>query len=314
MDAAGNIAIGYNVSSSAARPSIRFTGRCAGDPLGQMTQGEGDLILGTGSQTSTHSRWGDYSMLALDPLDGRTFWFTTEYFQANGSTWRTRVGSFKLDACDAPPATPPSAPTTLVATASSSTQIGLTWQDNANNENGFHIERCTGDGCGNFAQIAQVGANTTSYGDSGLTANTSYSYRVRAFNAAGNSDYSNAGTATTQAAPPPPSSHIGDLDGSGSGQNNWSATVSVLVHDNNHAPVANATVSGSWSNGANGSGSCTTNGTGRCTINKGGIKKATTSVKFTVTAVTASGRPYTASANHDPEADSNGTAITINRQ
>ena len=97
--------------------------------------------------------------------------------------------------------TPPAAPTNLTATAVSSSQINLTWTDSDSTEQGFKIERCTGAGCSDFAQIATVGANVTSYSNTGLTASTSYSYRVRAYNAAGDSDYSNTASAVTQAAP-----------------------------------------------------------------------------------------------------------------
>ena len=97
--------------------------------------------------------------------------------------------------------TPPAAPANLAATAVSSSQINLTWTDSDNTEQGFKIERCTGAGCSDFAQIATVGANVTSYRNTGLTASTSYSYRVRAYNAAGDSGYSNTASAVTQAAP-----------------------------------------------------------------------------------------------------------------
>jgi subtilisin len=95
---------------------------------------------------------------------------------------------------------PPAAPTNLTATAVSSTQINLTWSD-SDTETGFKIERCTGADCSNFTQIATVGTNVTSYSNTGLTASTIYSYRVRAYNTAGDSDYSNIATAITQAAP-----------------------------------------------------------------------------------------------------------------
>jgi hypothetical protein len=88
----------------------------------------------------------------------------------------------------------------------------------------------------------------------------------------------------------------------------------VTVHDSNHAPVANATVSGSWSGGATGSASCTTDAAGRCSVTKGGIKKAQTTVTFSVTGVGPASLNYSAGANHDSDGDSNGTAIVINRQ
>lgn len=105
MDKAGNIALGYSQSSSSTKPSIRYTGRLAGDPPGTMTQGEGTVITGAGAQTDGLSRWGDYSAMTLDPLDGCTFWYTNEYIPADGSfNWRTRIASFVLPGCATPPA------------------------------------------------------------------------------------------------------------------------------------------------------------------------------------------------------------------
>ena len=96
---------------------------------------------------------------------------------------------------------PPVAPTGLTATAASSSQINLAWTDNSNNESGFKIERCQGAGCSNFSQIATVGTNVTTYSNTGLLASTSYTYRVRAYNSAGDSGYSTTTSATTLAAP-----------------------------------------------------------------------------------------------------------------
>ncbi|HEY5593666.1 MAG TPA: DUF11 domain-containing protein, partial [Nitrospiria bacterium] len=100
MDGAGNIALGYSVSSSTTFPSIRYTGRLDGEPLGSMPQGESVLIAGGGSQTSSSSRWGDYSMMAVDPTDDCTFWYTQEYYSTtSNSNWKTRIGSFKFPTC-----------------------------------------------------------------------------------------------------------------------------------------------------------------------------------------------------------------------
>jgi subtilisin family serine protease len=96
--------------------------------------------------------------------------------------------------------TPPAAPANLIATSVSSSQINLTWTDSDNTETGFKVERCTGVGCSDFAQIATVAANAIIYSDTGLTASTSYTYRVSAYNTAGDSDYSNTASAVTQAA------------------------------------------------------------------------------------------------------------------
>ena len=98
--------------------------------------------------------------------------------------------------------TTPAAPDNLSATMASSTRINLTWRDRSDNETGFKIERKKDDG--RYAEIATVTANTTSYSDTGLEANTKYVYRVRAYNAAGNSSYSNEASATTATLPNAP--------------------------------------------------------------------------------------------------------------
>jgi hypothetical protein len=92
---------------------------------------------------------------------------------------------------------PPAAPTNLVASAQSPTQVNLTWADNADNETGFRVERCTGAGCTNFASLAQLAANAATYADTTAVANTTYSYRVFAFNTGGDSQPSNVATVTT---------------------------------------------------------------------------------------------------------------------
>ncbi|MFB3076389.1 MAG: T9SS type A sorting domain-containing protein, partial [Lysobacterales bacterium] len=92
MNGMGDIMMGYSVSSATTHPSIRYTGRLAGDPLNQMTFAEGLIIAGTGSQTSPSGRWGDYSAMTIDPSDDNTFCYTSEYILA--TTWRTRIASF----------------------------------------------------------------------------------------------------------------------------------------------------------------------------------------------------------------------------
>ncbi len=115
--------------------------------------------------------------------------------------------------------------------------------------------------------------------------------------------------------------HVGDLDGSSvsSGPGGkWSATVTITVHDAppGHTPVANATVRGSWSDGASGSAECVTNASanapGQCSITKSNIRRNSGSVTFTVNDVTRGAASYDSGANHDPDLDSNGTSIVIN--
>jgi hypothetical protein len=99
VDANGNTAIGYSTSSTTQFPSIRYSGRLATDPIGKLTQGEAIMFNGTGSQTDTSGRWGDYSMTTIDPADGTTFWHVNEYYATTSSfNWHTRIGKFKLEA------------------------------------------------------------------------------------------------------------------------------------------------------------------------------------------------------------------------
>ncbi len=95
--------------------------------------------------------------------------------------------------------TPPAAPSNLSANALSSSSIGLSWTDNSNNETQFKIERKIGAG-GTYGQITTVGAGVTTFTDTGLSPSTTYYYRVRASNSAGDSAYSNEANATTQSA------------------------------------------------------------------------------------------------------------------
>jgi hypothetical protein len=93
----------------------------------------------------------------------------------------------------------PVAPTALTATAGSKQgQIVLRWTDNSNNESGFRIERCTGANCTNFAPLVTVGAGVNTYTNTGLARRTTYGYRVYAYNASGNSGYSNVSYAATR--------------------------------------------------------------------------------------------------------------------
>ncbi len=112
MDQLGDLAIGFNASSSAIHPEIRYAGRLANDPVNTLAQGETTLIAGAGSQGSGNgNRWGDYSAMTVDPVDDCTFWYTQEYYATNGGSWRTRIGSFKFPTCPAGGGTPTPTPT-----------------------------------------------------------------------------------------------------------------------------------------------------------------------------------------------------------
>jgi hypothetical protein len=105
MNGQGDLAVGYSVSSSSVYPSIRYAGRLAADPLGQLSQGEGSIYAANGSQSGVN-RWGDYSALSVDPTDDCTFWYTQEYNESTNWYWRTKVGSFRVGSCGAGGPTP----------------------------------------------------------------------------------------------------------------------------------------------------------------------------------------------------------------
>jgi hypothetical protein len=104
QDKKGDMGLGYSVvNATSVFPGIRYTGRLSGDPLGQMTLGEGVIINGSGVQTNTNSRWGDYTDITVDPVDDCTFWYVNEYYQTTQAppdrNWQTRIASFKLPGC-----------------------------------------------------------------------------------------------------------------------------------------------------------------------------------------------------------------------
>ena len=95
----------------------------------------------------------------------------------------------------ATPVAPPTAPNGLSATAVAATQINLHWTDTSSNESSFLVERSVSGGA--FVQIGTAAANATTYSDTGVTANKTYTYRIRSTNAGGNSAYSATASAKT---------------------------------------------------------------------------------------------------------------------
>lgn len=106
MDRSGNVAVVYSVSGPATPPSIRYAGRLASDPLDLLPRGEGTLVAGGAVQVMGANRWGDYSMMAVDPVDDCTFWMFHQYYPITGviattglPAWHTRIGAFRFPSC-----------------------------------------------------------------------------------------------------------------------------------------------------------------------------------------------------------------------
>ena len=115
------------------------------------------------------------------------------------------VIGLQLATIEAPAAAFPNPPSNLTVTAISSSSLSLQWRDNSTDEVGFQIERCQGATCANFALLRQVGANSITFTDTSLLANTTYRYRIAAFGKNSRlSAYSNiAGAATFSLATAP---------------------------------------------------------------------------------------------------------------
>lgn len=158
--------------------------------LGKGTIGakSGSTVLN--SQGGTYSAWTQVSVT----FNSGSATSVTLYGAYNAG--EGRFDDFALDE-GSTSGTVPATPAGLGAAAVNATSINLTWTDNSNNETGYKVERKTGAG-GTWSEIAgSLASNTTSYSSTGLSANTTYYYRVRAYNATGNSTYSNEASATT---------------------------------------------------------------------------------------------------------------------
>ena len=155
------------------------------------TTGTWSKVLTTGANVSTIDDIG---------LAGSTTYvYRARAVNASGASAYSNEAAV---ATPAPPAPVPGTPTHLVATATSSSAVDLAWWDMSNNETSFEIERKTGSG-GTWSRVLTTGANISTIDDLGLSASTTYVYRMRAVNSSGPSTYSAEATATTKAAAGP---------------------------------------------------------------------------------------------------------------
>jgi fibronectin type III domain protein len=157
-----------------------------------------------GTVATTCGASGNFVPIASVGADVTTY---SDVDAVNGETFTYRVRAFVGSAFSdfsntvTTMAGPPDPPESLTATAISGTRIDLAWTDASENESGFSIELCAAppQSCSDasFGEIATVGAGVTTYSDVGLVPNTTYSYRVRAFNDVGDSAAAGPAAATT---------------------------------------------------------------------------------------------------------------------
>jgi hypothetical protein len=194
VDGLGDMAVGYSVSSTTVYPSLRYAGRLVSDPPNMLGQGEATLWAGTGAQFTNCGgnpchRWGDYSAMSVDPVDDCTFWYTNEYYGANGGNWQTRIGAFRYPSCvdEAPPAVAPPLPRLFSPTrmASGSTiPVRAKWSaSDLSGVASYELQRQVNGGA--WSAVSLPSATSTSVTKS-LSFGSAYRDRLRATDGLGN--------------------------------------------------------------------------------------------------------------------------------
>ena len=244
------IVAGDYIQNTTTGPGTGFTQRV-------LTQPDSDLV-----EDETVSAAGTYTATA--PLASSGWWVISVVALTSSSSSGQQ---------------PPTAPSSLTASAASSTQINLSWgasTESGGTITGYRVEQCQGAACTNFAQVGTTNGTTTTYSATGLTASTSYSYRVRATDASGNlSGYSNTATATTSSAPAPSVSITSPTSGA-----TVSGTITVSVSASDSVGISSVQLQ---VDGAN-SGSPDTTSPYSFSLNTTGLSNASHSLAAVATA------------------------------
>lgn len=183
--------------------------------------------------TSSAGPWGQVGTTAAASYSdaslagSTTYWYRVRAYNTGGDSGYSNTASATTSAAT----TAPAAPGNLAGSGASSSQVNLSWLDNSTNETGFKVERAAS-ATGPWSQVGTAAAGAISYADTtGLAASTPYWYRVRAYNTAGDSPYSNTATATTQGVSAGTGSQIWArrFSGVGAFDNAYAAAVAVTA-------------------------------------------------------------------------------------
>ena len=261
LNGSGQIGLGYSVSSSTVYPSIRYCGQSAGayaSASGTMDITEDVIQTGAYAQSS-YNRWGDYSLMSVDPTDDKTFWFTSEYL-GSGGTRKTKIASFKFG-------NSPSV-ATLAATSVTGTTATLNGTINPNGlATTYYFEWGTTTSYGTTTTVISAGSGTTSIAVnanlSGLTGGQTYHFRLVGVNSDGTTSGNDmtftpgAATVTTTAA-----TSITMSDAATGGNVTSDGGSSITARGVCWGTTANPAVSGSHTTDGSGTGSFTSTLTG----------------------------------------------------
>jgi len=246
---------------------------------------------------NTGTGWGIHQQATWAPPDGASRWLGSIAMNDNGDiALAYSVSSTSIS------------PSLRFTSRAPADPLGQMTQAETSIVNGSGYQAHSASRWGDYAQLTPDPVDGTSFWFTGEYTNSvsSASWRTRI-----------AKLELTNTPPPPPSfMHVGDLDRSTTTTKSaWKAAVTVTVHtaDTPHTPVANATVSATWTGGYAGGTSCVTNASGQCSMSSGNINNRKLTATMTVTAVSHASYSYQSSANHDPDGDSNGTTVVVNK-